>query len=168
MRRRDLILGLGGAALILPLPARAQQRDQRRIGLLMSFSEADAEAQTYVAALREGLSQLGWNEGRNLAIDFRWAAGDTERMRAMASELVSLRPDAIVCQGTGPTAALHRATDTIPIVFVQVSDPIGGGFVASLSRPGGNMTGFSAFELSMAGKWLALLKEIVPRLTRVA
>lgn len=168
MRRRDVIALIGGAAA-WPLLARAQPPDQmRRIAVLMGVADVDPEGQSDVAALRAGLKELGWSEGHNLEIDLRWSAGNANRMRVLAAELVSLQPDVIVANATGPTTTLRQATETIPIVFVQVSDPIGSGFIASLARPGGNLTGFSMYELSMAGKWLQILKEIAPEVTRVA
>ncbi len=168
MRRRDVIALLGGVAVALPLNAGAQPLDQmRRIGVLMGLAEDDPEAQSDIAALREGLKEPGWNEGRNARIDLRWSAGDANRMRAFAAELVGLRPEVIVAHTTGPTIALRKATDTIPIVFIQISDPIGSGFITSLARPGGNLTGFSMYEPSMGGKWLEFLKEIAPAVTRV-
>jgi putative tryptophan/tyrosine transport system substrate-binding protein len=140
----------------------------RRIGLLMAFAESDPEGQTFAAAFREGLQKLGWTEGRNIRIDARWAAGDAEAMQQLAKELVALRPDLILSPTIPTTAALLQQTRTIPIIFVNVTDPIGSGFVANLSRPGGNITGFITMEPTIAGKWLELLKEIAPRVARVA
>jgi putative ABC transport system substrate-binding protein len=169
MRRRDFIGLLGTGAALLPLAsARAQQRGMRRIGFLSANAEADAQPHQFVEAFREGLRENGWTEGRNLKIEFRWAAGDIDRANALARELVDLKPDLIVAHTTPATAALHRATSLIPIVFVVVSDPIGSGFVSSLSRPGGNVTGFVNLEASMASKWIELAKEIAPRLKRAA
>jgi putative tryptophan/tyrosine transport system substrate-binding protein len=173
MKRREFILALGGAAaspsFLWPIAARAQQGERmRRIGVLMGYAESDLEAQAWVAAFREGLQKLGWAEGRNIRIDFRWAAADEEAMQRFAQELVALQPDLILSQITPTTAALLQQTRTIPIVFAMVADPVGSGFVASLSRPGGNVTGFAAIEGSLAGKWLELLKEIAPRINRVA
>jgi len=166
MKRRELITLLGGAAA-WPLAARAQQTEQvRRLGVLMSDAESDPEAQANAAAVRQGLQELGWTDGRNIRIDYRWAGGDRSRMPALAHELVGLKPDVILARSTPATAALKAETSTIPIVFTTVSDPIGSGFVASLSRPGGNITGFTNFESSMSGKWLGLLKEIAPGVTR--
>ena len=140
----------------------------RRIGVLMGYAESDREGQAYVAAFREGLQKLGWAEGRNIQIDIRWAAPDTELMQRFAKELVALQPDLILSQSTPATAALLQQTRTIPIVFAIVADPVGSGFVASFPRPGGNVTGFITMEPTMAGKWLELLKEIAPRVARVA
>jgi putative ABC transport system substrate-binding protein len=169
VRRRDFIAVLGGAAVALPLNARPQPLDKtRRIGVLMGLADGDPEGQSGIAALREGLKELGWSEGRNLVIDLRWSGGDANRMRVLAAELVSLRPNVIVGHSTGSTNALRQATDTIPIVFIQVSDPIGSGFITSLASPGGNLTGFSMYERSMGGKWLEILKEIAPAVKRVA
>ena len=169
MRRREFITLLGGAAATWPLAARAQQPDAvRRIGVLMGFAESDREGQAFVAAFREGLQKLGWAEGRNIRIDYRWAALDTELMQRFAKELVALQPDLILSQSTPATAAMLQQTRTIPIVFALVADPIGSGFVASFPQPGGNVTGFVTMEPTMAGKWLELLKEIAPRVARVA
>ena len=171
MRRRDFIVALGGAAassVSWPLATRAQQPDaMRRIGVLMTYDKSDAEGQAFVAAFREGLQKLGWTEGHNIQIDTRWAAGDREAIQRFAKELVALQPDLLVSHITPTTAALLQQTRTIPIIFVTVADPVGSGFVASLSRPGGNVTGFTLMEPAMVGKWLELLKEIAPRVTRV-
>jgi putative tryptophan/tyrosine transport system substrate-binding protein len=168
MRRRDFVALLGGA-VAWPLAARAQQGERmRRIGVLVPFPESDREAQARVAAFREGLQKLGWTEGRNIWIDTRWAALDAEAMQRFAKELVGLQPDLILSQSTPNTAALLQQTRTIPIVFVQVTDPVGSGFVASIARPGGNVTGFVTMEQTVAGKWLELLKDIAPRVNRVA
>jgi ABC-type uncharacterized transport system substrate-binding protein len=168
VRRRDFITILGGAAA-WPLAARAQQDDQiRRIGILMSASEKDLAYQAFVAAFRGGFQKLGWVEGRNIRIDYRWAPGDVELMQGFAKELVALGPDLILSQNTPTTASLLQQTRTIPIIFLNVSDPLGSGFVASLPRPGGNVTGFIDLEASLGGKWLELLKEIAPRVKRVA
>ena len=140
----------------------------RRIGVLMAYAESDPEAQAWVAAFREGLQKLGWTEGRNIRIDTRWAASDAELMQRFAKELVALQPDLILSSSTPTTAALLQQTRTIPIIFAVVADPVGSGFVASFPRPGGNVTGFTNFEPTMAGKWLELLKEIAPRVNRVA
>jgi putative ABC transport system substrate-binding protein len=169
VRRREFITLLGGAAAAWPLAARAQQRDRmRHIGVLMGYAESDREGQTFVAAFREGLQKLGWAEDRNIRIDFRWAASDVESMQRFAKELVALQPDLILSNNTPTTAALLQQTRIIPIVFASTVDPVGSGFVASLPRPGGNVTGFINMEDSMAGKWLELLKEIAPRVNRVA
>jgi putative ABC transport system substrate-binding protein len=168
MRRRDFITLIGGATA-WPLAARAQQLDVvRRIGVLTGFAESDREGQAFVAAFREGLQKLGWVEGRNIRIDYRWAALDMELMQRFAKELVALQPDLILTQSTPAAAAMLQQTHTIPIVFAIVADPIGSGFVASFPQPGGNITGFVTMEPTMAGKWLELLKEIAPRVARVA
>jgi putative ABC transport system substrate-binding protein len=173
MRRREFISLLGGAAAassnLWPLAARAQQGGRmRRIGVLMAFAESDPETRAWVAAFREALQKLGWTEGRNIRIDTRWGALDTEAMQRFAKELVALQPDLILSPTTPTTAAMLQQTRTIPIVFVQVVDPVGSGLVASFPRPGGNVTGFTNLEPMMAGKWLELLKEIAPRVNRVA
>ncbi|HVD83931.1 MAG TPA: ABC transporter substrate-binding protein [Bradyrhizobium sp.] len=170
MKRRDFITLLGGAAAAWPLAARAQQADRmRRIGVLMGYAESDLEVQAHIAAFREGLQKLGWTEGRNIQIDTRWAApDDAASMRRFAKELVALQPDVILSNTTPTTTALLQQTLTIPIVFAIVADPIGSGFVASFARPGGNVTGFTFTEPTMAGKWLELLKEIAPRVVRIA
>ena len=165
MRRRDFIKRIVGPAVVWPLAARAQQPDRvRRIGVLM----ADPNAQSYVTAFRDALTKLGWAEGSSLRIETRWSAGDADSIRTLAKELVDLRPDVIVAQGTPAVAALVRETQTIPIVFANVADPIGSGFVASLARPGGNLTGFTTDNSALGGKWVQLLKEIAPRTVRVA
>jgi putative tryptophan/tyrosine transport system substrate-binding protein len=169
MKRRSFITLLGGTAATWPLAARAQQPDRmRQIGVLMGYAENDSEAQAWVVAFREGLQKLGWTEDRNIRIDIRWAAADAEVMQRFAQELVALKPDLILSQITPTTAALLKQTRTIPIVFATVADPVGSGFVASLPRPGGNATGFATNEGSLSGKWLELLKEIAPRVARVA
>jgi putative tryptophan/tyrosine transport system substrate-binding protein len=170
IRRREVIFTLCGVAAASPLAAQAQQSDRvRRIGVLMGYAESDLEAQAHIAAFREELQKLGWTEGRNTQIDTRWAApDDAESMRRFAKELVALQPDLILSNTTPTTTALLQQTRTIPIVFAIVADPIGSGFVASFARPGGNVTGFIFTEPTMAGKWLELLKEIAPRVTRVA
>jgi putative tryptophan/tyrosine transport system substrate-binding protein len=169
MRRREFIALLGGSALVLPRAARAQQPGLiRRVGMLMSGLASDPEQQARVAAFVHGLQQLGWTEGSNIQIDIRWGAGDIDRIRGYAAELVALAPDVILA-GSGVTMSpLTQATHTVPIVFVVVPDPVGAGFVASLERPGGNATGFMLFEYSMSGKWLELLKQIAPQVTRAA
>jgi putative tryptophan/tyrosine transport system substrate-binding protein len=172
MRRREFITLLGGAAAALvswPLVAGAQQRERmRRIGMLMHLAADDLEGQARIAAFLQGLQERGWSVGRNVRIDYRWAVGDAERSRKYAAELVALAPDAILAAGGAVVAPLLQATRTVPIVFVQTPDPVGAGFVASLARPGGNATGFSIFEFGISGKWLELLKEIAPRVTRAA
>jgi putative tryptophan/tyrosine transport system substrate-binding protein len=169
MKRREFITLLGGAAAAWPVAARAQQADRmRRVGILMGAASDDPDAQANIAALHQGLQEAGWVIGSNLRVDVRWSAGDAARLRDLAAELVALGPDVIVA-GVGPTIpALLQATRTIPIVFLHVVDPVGAGFVHSLARPGGNMTGFMLFEYGLAGKWLDLLKEVTPQLTRVA
>ena len=167
--RRDFIALLAGAALAHPLAARAQPRERmRRIGVLMPLTADDPESQARNAAFLQGLGELGWTVGRNVRIDYRWGAGDPERYRAHAAELVALAPDVVLAQGSSTVIALQRATRAVPIVFANVTDPVGGGLVASLARPGGNATGFTSTEFGFAGKWLELLKEIAPRVTRVA
>src|SRR5947208_6513205 len=169
IRRRGFITLLGGAAA-WPFAARAQQPDQmRRIGVLMGFAEGDREGQTFVAAFRDGLRQLGWIEGRNIQIDRRWAtANDPGSIPRLANDLVALQPDLILSHSTPTTAALLKQTRNIPIIFAFVSDPLGSGFVQSFREPSGNATGFIVMEPTMAGKWLELLKEVAPRVTRVA
>jgi len=167
MRRREFITLLGGAAAVWPLAAQAQQPEgMRRIGVLMTALESDSEYQTYISNLRQELQNLGWAEDRNLRIDYRWGALNPESRRQFAKELVAMQPDVIFSQNTPTTATLHQQTQTVPIVFVLVSDPIGSGFVTSFPRPGGNITGFIAMEATVAGKWLGLLKEIAPHVTR--
>jgi ABC-type uncharacterized transport system substrate-binding protein len=169
MKRREVIKLIGGAAAYWPLAVRAQQTDEvRRIGVVVNVAADDPEAQASVAAFKQTLQQLGWSEGRNLQIDFRGAAGDPERMQAFAKELVALQPHVILTRSTPVTAALLRQTRTIPVVFTVVSDPVGERFVESLARPGGNATGFTNVEFSLTGKWLELLKEVAPRIKRVA
>jgi len=169
VRRRDLIVLLGGASVTWPLAAGAQQAEQmRRIGVLMNTTADDPRGQAAVAAFQQVLQQLGWSDGRNVRIDTRWGANDVDRDRRYAAELVALAPDVILASGTLSVAALQNVTRTLPIVFVQVSDPVGAGLVDTLARPGGNTTGFMIFEYSLSGKWLELLQQIVPRLTRAA
>jgi putative ABC transport system substrate-binding protein len=165
MRRREFIAALGSAAA-WPIAARAQER-MRRIGVLMAIAESDPEAHSRVDALYQGLQTLGWTEGRNIRIDYRWAGPDPDRIGAFAAELVALAPDAILAHSPPVLAALQQKTRTIPVVFVQVADPITAGFVVSLAHPGGNITGFTSFEDTMSAKWLELLKAITPRITRV-
>jgi putative ABC transport system substrate-binding protein len=168
LRRRQFLTLLGGAA-VWPLAAHAQQSERmRRIGVLMNLAADDREALTRVTALVQRLQELGWTEGHNVRIDTRWAAGDADSFRRYAGELVALAPDVILSSGTPSAAALQQATRSVPIVFVQVVDPVGSGFVENLARPGGNMTGFSVFEYGISGKWLELLKEMSPRVTRAA
>jgi putative tryptophan/tyrosine transport system substrate-binding protein len=169
MNRRECIALLGGAGATWPLAARAQQPDRvRRIGVLMNLTADDPEAPARIAAFAQGLADLGWTIGRNLRLDYRWGAGDAERIRKDAAELVALAPDVILSSGTPTVAAVQQATRSVPIVFAQVVDPVGAGYVDSLARPGGNATGFLVWEYSIAGKWLELLKEIAPRVTRAA
>jgi putative tryptophan/tyrosine transport system substrate-binding protein len=167
MKRREFIAALGGAAA-WPLAARAQQPAMRRIGVLMPLAADDAEGQRRIAAFLQGLQQLGWSEGRNMRIDARWGARNINDARQYAAELVTLAPDVILATGSATTGSLLQATSTVPIVFVTVVDPVGAGFVESLARPGGNATGFANFEYAISGKWLELLKEIAPRMTRAA
>ena len=167
MKRREFIALLGGAAAIGPLAARAQQ-PTRRVGLLMSQIENDPEGQARFRVIVDGLQQLGWTDGRNVRFDIRWTAGSPTDPGKYAAELVALKPDVIFASGSVNVAALQRITRSVPIVFANIIDPVGAGFIASLARPGGNTTGFSAFEYSLAGKWLELLKELAPNLTRVA
>ena len=169
MRRREFISLFGGAAATWPLAARAQQAGTlRRVGVLIGFAESDPAVQSWLGAFRGTLAKLGWTEGSNLRIEVRWAGDDPDRMKTFAKELVDLRPDAILSVTTPVTGALIRETQTIPIVIVTVADPISSGFVANLGRPGGNLTGFALYEPSMGGKWLELLKQIAPGVTRVA
>jgi ABC-type uncharacterized transport system substrate-binding protein len=170
MRRRDFITLLGGAAATWPLAARAQQAPKRmqRVGALIGFAEHDPATQRRVAAFLKRLAELGWTVDRNVAIDLRYGAGDAGKNRAFAKELVSLNPDVIFVNSTFATAAVQRETTIIPVVFATVSDPVGSGFVASLARPGGNITGFVNVEASIAGKWLGLLKEVAPGIKRAA
>jgi putative ABC transport system substrate-binding protein len=168
MRRRKFIAFLTGAAA-WPLVARAQQSDRiRRIGVLMGVAKDEPEGLARVAAFREGLEKLGWIEGHNIRIEYRWADGGIDSVRAYAAEMVKLAPDLIVANGTPFVDALHQATRSIPIVFVLSNDPVGLGHVASMAKPGGNITGFIFMELSLIGKWLELLKQIAPGLTRTA
>jgi putative tryptophan/tyrosine transport system substrate-binding protein len=169
VRRRDFIHAVIGSAAVWPVATYAQQQDEvRRIGVLVNVAADDPEAQASIAAFKETLQQLGWSEGRNLQIDFHGAAGDPERMRALAKELVARKAHAILTRSTPVTKALLDQTRAIPIVFTVVSDPVGERFVESLARPGGNATGFTNVEFSLTGKWLELLKEVAPRVKRVA
>jgi putative ABC transport system substrate-binding protein len=168
MKRRDFITLLGGATVAWPLAARAQQPERmRRIGVLSSLAETDLEAQAWDAAFRTQLVELGWIDGRNIHIDYRWGAGSVDRMQLFAKELVRLNPDVLVTISTPATAALQAETHTIPIVFAWVSDPVGSGFVANLAHPGGNITGFINIEASLSGKWLSLMREIAPQVSRI-
>jgi putative ABC transport system substrate-binding protein len=167
VKRRD-VLALFGVAAAWPLAALAQQSEKmRRIGVLSSLAETDAEAQAWDAAFRKRLVELGWIDGRNIRIDYRWGAGSVDRLRLFARELVQLNPDALVTISTPATAALQTETRTIPIVFAWVSDPVGSGFVSSLAHPGGNITGFLNIEASVVGKWLTLMREIAPQVSRI-
>ena len=168
MRRREFISFLGGAAA-WPIGAHAQQAQRmRRIGVLMPLAADDPEAQMRLAAFAQGLERLDWNIGRNIRIETRWTVGDPERIRRGVAELLALEPDVILATGSTTVGPLRRATRTVPIVFVTVPDPVGAGFVANLTRPGGNVTGFTAFEYGISPKWLELLKQLVPGVTRVA
>jgi putative tryptophan/tyrosine transport system substrate-binding protein len=169
LRRRQFITLLGGAAAAWPLAARAQQAERtRRIGVLMAISEDDPLGQARVAMFRQALAELGWTEGRNLTITWRWTGGDIVLARQYATELVRLAPEVILANGTPNVAALQRATTTIPIVFAVVNDPVAQGFIASMAHPGGNMTGFSFLEYSMVGKSLEMLKQIAPGIARAS
>jgi len=169
MRRRDFIRGAAGSMAVWPLAARAQPVDRvRLIGVLSGLGENDPEGRARIAAFQDGLQKLGWSEGRNFRIDVRWGTPDAATMERLASELVALQPDLVVTQNTPGTAAMLHATRVIPIVFANVVDPVGSGFVASIPRPGGNVTGFISLEGTIAGKWLGLLKQIDPRLARAA
>jgi putative ABC transport system substrate-binding protein len=168
MRRRDFMAGLGGAAA-WPLALRAQPAERvRRIGALMGLDENDPEVKLRQSAFMQALADLGWTDGRNIRMDLRWAGGDTNRIRALAQELVDLQPDIILANSTSVTAALQRETRTIPIVMANVVEPVDRGFVAGLNQPGGNITGFATLEASLGGKWLELLSEIAPGLKRAA
>jgi putative tryptophan/tyrosine transport system substrate-binding protein len=168
MRRREFIAGLGSATA-WPLVARAQQPERmRRIGVLMPMAADDKEGQRRIAAFHQGLLQLGWTEGRNVRIDARWGVRNNDDARRHSTELITLAPEVILATGSATTGALLQATSTVPIVFVTVADPVGAGFVASLAQPGGNTTGFMLFEYSLSGKWLELLKQIAPGVTRAA
>jgi putative ABC transport system substrate-binding protein len=169
MRRREFIRLLGGAAVLAPFSVQAQQADRvRRVGILLTFSDEDAEAKAWLAAFRQGLERRGWREGRNLHIDIRSAAARGERIPGLAKELIALQPDVLLAQSTAAARALQRETRTLPIVFVHVSDPVGAGIVSSLARPDANLTGVLHYEAGIVGKWLAMLKEMSPRLARVA
>jgi ABC-type uncharacterized transport system substrate-binding protein len=169
MRRREFITLFGGAAAAWPLAAHAQQTERmRRIGVLMNVAADDPEAQARNVAFLQGLHELGWTDGRDVRIDYRWAAGDADRLRRYAAELVALAPDVVLASGTSTVGPLQRASGTVPIVFAGVADPVGAGFVNSMARPGSNATGFISFEYVLSGKWLELLKQIAPGVTRVA
>jgi putative tryptophan/tyrosine transport system substrate-binding protein len=169
MKRREFITLLGGAAAAWPLRARAQQPDRmRRLGVITDTTESNPEGRARIATLRQTLHELGWTQGRNLEVDYRWNGGDVERARRHAAEIVAFHPDVIFALANAQLAPLARETRTIPIVFVGVSDPVGPGYVASFARPGGNITGFTLYEPSMGGKWVETLSEIAPGLTRLA
>jgi putative tryptophan/tyrosine transport system substrate-binding protein len=168
MKRREFITLLGGAAAAWPLGARAQGERMRRIGVLMTLAADDPQGQARIAAFLLGLQQLDWTDGRNVQIDTRWAAGNADDIRRYAAELVALAPDVILAPGSTTVGPLLQATRAVSIVFVHVPDPVGAGFVDSLARPGGNATGFLSFEYGISGKWLELLREIAPGVTRVA
>jgi putative ABC transport system substrate-binding protein len=169
MKRREFITLLGGAAAAWPLAAHAQQPDRmRRIGVLMNLAEGDPATNARVAAFRQGLEKRGWSEGRNIHVDYRFTGSSAERIPAFAKELVGMQPDVLLAQSTAAAAALQGETRAIPIVFVSVSDPVGAGFIANMGRPDGNLTGVLHLEAGVIGKWLAMLKEIAPRLARAA
>ena len=167
MKRREFITVLGGAAAAWPVVAHAQQPERmRRVGMLIAFFN-DSEFQGLIKAFRQSLEAQGWVEGKNVQFDERWAQGDASRIPSLAAEMVSAAPDVIFAVATPVLVALRQQTRTIPLVFVNVSDPVDGGFVASMARPGGNVTGFTSFEYSIGGKWLELLKEVTPSLKRL-
>jgi putative ABC transport system substrate-binding protein len=167
--RRQFISAIGGATVAWPLAARAQQAERvRRVGVLMGGSPNDPDFQSNTRAFEDALRDLGWTSGRNILIDYRWISGDAALARTLASELLGMSPDVVLTVGLAPIVALHDATHTVPVVFARVSDPVGLGIVASLARPGGNVTGFINFEPAIAGKWLQTLKEIAPGTIRVA
>jgi len=169
MRRREFIMALGGAVVAWPIAARAQKAGgTRRIGVLMSLAADDPQAQARLAAFVQSLQELGWTDGRNVSIETRWSSGDAADTRKFAAELVSLAPDVILASGGTVVGTLLQATSTVPIVFTQTADPVGGGLVASLAQPGGNATGFALYDYGFGGKWLEILKEIAPRVTRAA
>ena len=169
MRRREFITLLGSAAAVWPVTARAQQTGgMRRIGVLMSLAADDRQGQERLAVFVQSLQELGWTDGRNVRIDTRWAAGNSAETRKYAAELVALAPDVVLASGGTVVGTLLQMTSTVPIVFTQTADPVGGGLVASLARPGGNATGFALYDYDMGGKWLEILKEIAPRVTRAA
>jgi len=169
LKRREFVALLGGTAAALPLVARAQQLEHvRRIGVLSNLASDDQESQTRNAAFLQGLQELGWTVGRNVRIDYRWGLGNAEFYRRHAADLVALAPDVILTNGTSTMGPLLQTTQTIPIVFVNVTDPVAGGFVESLARPGGNATGFASAEYGMSGKWLELLKQIAPHVKHAA
>jgi ABC-type uncharacterized transport system substrate-binding protein len=170
MKRRDFMTLLGGTAAAWPLAARAQQASSgiRRIGVLMTVGSEEPQGQAHLAAFAQGLQEFGWTVGRNIRIDYRWGAGDVDRFRKYAAELIALAPDVVLATAGSVVGAFQQASRTVPIVFVTTVDPVGGGWVEGLARPGTNATGFASYEFSMNGKWLELLKEIAPGVTRVA
>ena len=169
MRRREFIAFVGSTAVAWPLSARAQQTDQvRRVGVLMNVAPEHPEGQPFVAAFQQALQQLGWTEARNIRIDIRWGENDVDRDRKYAADLVALAPDVILAAGTLSVTALQRVSRTLPIVFVEVSDPVGAGVVRRLDRPGGSTTGFMLFEYSLSAKWIELLKQVAPNVSRAA
>jgi len=169
MRRRDFMTLFGGAAVAWPLAARAQRAERMRyVGALLPWAPDDSQGEARLTAFLHGMEQLGWSEGRNMRIERRWATGDPKRIREYAAELIGLAPDAILATGSASVGPLLQLSNTVPIVFAIVPDPVGAGFVDSLARPGGNATGFTSFEYGIGAKWMELLKEIAPRLTRVA
>src|SRR5258706_491221 len=169
MQRREFITLVGGAVALLPLAARGQQNERiQRVGVLLGQAAGDPQGQARIAAFLQALQNLGWTAGRKLRVDIRWGAGNSDEIRRHASELVAFKPDVIIASGSATVGPLLQATSTVPIVFVIVPDPVGAGFVDSLARPGGNATGFTSYEYGLSGKWLELLKEIAPRLTRAA
>src|SRR5262245_47909621 len=169
MRRREFIKVIGGLGVGWPLASRAQQTERvRRIGVLMPIAADDPEGKARLTAFQQGLQQLGWTDGRNVRIETRWSKGNADETRKYAAELATLSPDVILATGSNTVAPLLQTARTVPIVFVTVPDPVGAGFVDSLARPGGNATGFTAFEYGLSGKWLELLKQIAPGVTRTA
>jgi putative ABC transport system substrate-binding protein len=167
VRRRAFIALLGGAAVAASGSAHAQQDRVRRIGVLMGYAEADSDTQARMAAFRNGLDELGWKDGRNIQITFRFGVGEMDRVREFAKQLIDLNPDVIVCETTPTLKVLAQQTATLPIVFVSVADPLNNGYVAELAHPGGHITGFTNFEATMGGKWIELLKKIAPATTRI-
>jgi len=169
MKRREFVTLLGSAAATWPLAARAQQRERmRRVGVLMGYAESDSESQRWIKAFVEGLHQQGWVVGSTITIEYRWATGGVERMRPYAAELMALNPDVMLVASSPALATIRQEVSSVPIVFVNVFDPVGQGFVASLARPGGNITGFTSGEYSIAGKWIEILKLLRPSLTHTA
>jgi len=169
MKRREFITLLGGAAMAWPLETRAQQPERmRRIGVLVGGRVTDPVSKSQSAALLQGLQQLGWTDGRNIRIDYRWGDGNADDIRKYSAELSSLAPDVMLVAGTAAVGPLLQAAPTVPVVFVNLPDPVGAGYVKSLARPGGNVTGFTNFEYGLSVKWLELLKEVAPSVTRVA